>query len=96
MENVYEEIVGLYQEENKQKRGYLFEQLIREIQPWTCRPPISAIGNGEQLDGIYEWEGRVFIIEAKAKRGKIMQGSSDWEDFELKCVGEISPLLDYF
>lgn len=84
MENVYEEIMGLYQEENKQKRGYLFEQLIREIQPWTCRPPISAIGNGEQLDGIYEWEGRVFIIEAKAKEGKIMQGSSDWEDFELK------------
>lgn len=84
MYNIYEQIVGLYKEEDKQKRGYLFEHLIREIQPWTCRPPISAVGIGEQLDGIYEWDGRVFIIESKAKEGKIMQGSSDWEDFELK------------
>lgn len=84
MEYIYEQIVGLYQEKDKQKRGYLFEYLIREIQPWSCRPPISAIGSGEQLDGIYEWDGRIFIIEAKAKEGKIMQGSSDWEDFELK------------
>lgn len=84
MENIYEQIVGLYQEKDKQKRGFLFEHLIREIQPWSCRPAISAIGNGEQLDGIYEWDGRIFIIEAKAKEGKILQGSSDWEDFELK------------
>lgn len=84
MENIYEQIVGLYQEKDRQKRGYLFEHLIREIQPWSCRPPISAIAKGEQLDGIYEWDGRIFIIEAKAKEGKIMQGSSDWEDFELK------------
>lgn len=82
--NFYEQIIGLYNEIDKQKRGYAFEQLVREIQPWSYKPPISAIGNGEQLDGVYEWDGRVFIIEAKAKETKIMQGSSDWEDFELK------------
>lgn len=82
--NFYEQIIGLYNEADKQKRGYAFEQLVREIQPWSYKPPLSAIGNGEQLDGVYEWDGRIFIIEAKAKEAKIMQGSSDWEDFELK------------
>lgn len=84
MKNIYGQIIGLYHEKDRQKRGYAFEQLIREIQPWSSRPPISAKGDGEQLDGVYEWNGRIFIIEAKAKEGKIFQGSSDWEDFELK------------
>lgn len=84
MKNCYRQIIELYNEPNKQKRGYAFEQLIREIQPWSYRPPISAVGNGEQLDGVYEWDGRIFIVEAKAKEGKISQASSDWEDFELK------------
>lgn len=84
MENYYEQIVGLYNEKDRQKRGYMFEQLIREIQPWTYKPPISALGNSEQLDAVYEWNDKVFIVEAKAKEKKIMQGSSDWEDFELK------------
>jgi len=82
--NFYEQIIGLYNEVDKQKRGYAFEQLVREVQPWSYKPPLSAVGNGEQLDGVYEWDGRIFIIEAKAKEAKIMQGSSDWEDFELK------------
>lgn len=83
-ENFYAQIISLYSEVDKQKRGYAFEQLVREIQPWSYKPPISAVGNGEQLDGVYEWDGRIFIVEAKAKETKIMQGSSDWEDFELK------------
>lgn len=82
--NLYEQIISLYNEEDKQRRGYAFEQLVREIQPWSYKPPVSAIGIGEQLDGVYEWDGKIFIVEAKAKEGKIMQGSSDWEDFELK------------
>lgn len=84
MNNFYEQLIGLYDIDDKQRRGYLFEQLIREIQPWSYRPPISAVGNGEQLDAIYEWDGRIFIIEAKAKEAKIMQSSKEWEDFELK------------
>ena len=84
VKDIYTQIISLYNEENKQSRGYKFEHLIREIQPWSYKPPISAIGNSEQLDGVYEWEGRIYIIEAKAKEKKILQGSSDWEDFELK------------
>lgn len=84
VKDIYTQIISLYNEENKQSRGYKFEHLIREIQPWSYKPPISAIGNSEQLDGVYEWDGRIYIIEAKAKEKKILQGSSDWEDFELK------------
>ncbi len=84
MKDFYTQIISLYNEKNKQSRGYKFEHLIREIQPWSYKPPIIGVGNSEQLDGVYEWEGRIYIIEAKAKEGKILQGSSDWEDFELK------------
>ena len=35
MNNFYEQLIGLYDIDDKQRRGYLFEQLIREIQPWS-------------------------------------------------------------
>jgi hypothetical protein len=39
---------------------------------------------GEQIDAVFEWRGRQFLMEAKAKRETIDRGSHDWEDFELK------------
>ena len=84
MTNYYEQIIELYNETDRQKRGYAFEQIVREIQPWSHKPPVSAVGKGEQLDGVFEWENNIFLVEAKAKESKILQGSKDWEDFELK------------
>lgn len=84
MNNIYEDIIELYNESNSQMRGYKFESIVRELQPWTIKPPISAIGKSEQLDAVYEWEGRIWIVEAKAKTKIISRSSHDWEDFELK------------
>ena len=84
MSNKYREIASLYEIENAQKRGYLFEQIIRELQPWDYKPPISAKSRDEQIDAVYQWNGRVFIVEAKAKKATIRLSSHDWEDFELK------------
>ena len=59
VKDFYTQIISLYNEKNKQSRGYKFEHLIREIQPWSYKPPIIGVGNSEQLDGVYEWEGRI-------------------------------------
>lgn len=80
----YRQIQSLASETDSQLRGYRFEQLIRETLPWSHRPPISAIGKSEQHDAYFVWEGRDYLVESKAKRGQILRGSHDWEDFELK------------
>jgi len=86
MISIYNQIVELKANTtiSKQKKGYIFEQLVREIQPWDFKPPIVATGVSEQLDGVFTWEGKTFIIESKAKEKQIKRGEHDWEDFELK------------
>jgi hypothetical protein len=90
----YQPILDLRREAARQKRGYLFEQLIREILPWSYRPALAVKGETEQLDAFFEWNGWYFLVEAKAKKSTIQAGSHDWEDFELKvtrrggmCIG---------
>lgn len=65
-------------------RGYKFESLIREIQPWDSRPPIVMSPKSEQLDGVFEYKSTYFLIESKAVKKVITPGSKEWEDFELK------------
>jgi hypothetical protein len=54
--------------------------------PWDTRPPIPVRLGSEQLDAFFSYGGRYFIVEAKAKKNIITEGSPDWEDFELKVV----------
>ncbi len=82
--SLYGQIVALRDLTNAPKRGYRFEQALREILPWTSRPPLTASGQSEQFDAFYEWNRRFYLVEAKAKRPIIKQGASEWEDFELK------------
>ncbi|TKG93718.1 hypothetical protein EYV94_15855 [Puteibacter caeruleilacunae] len=81
---IYNQIIKLRELQKKTEKGYLFEQLIREVHPWDFKPPIVYSAGSEQLDGVFTWKGITFIIESKAKEGEITQGSHDWEDFELK------------
>ncbi len=83
-DSYYKQISALTFENNKQARGYAFEQIMREVLPWDIRPPISAIGHSEQHDAYFSWQGRDFLVESKAKEDEIKAGSHDWEDFELK------------
>lgn len=82
--NPYKEIVALRDNADDVDRGYKFEQIIREIQPWDRRPPVVASLPSEQLDGIFVWKEQAYLIESKAKKDRITPGSHDWEDFELK------------
>jgi hypothetical protein len=81
---IYEQIVRLRSEANNTLRGYRFEQLLREINPWSHRPPVVQSTSHEQIDAFFEWNGWFFLLEAKAKSDPILRGSHDWEDFELK------------
>jgi hypothetical protein len=77
-------------------RGYRFEHIVREMLPWDKRPPVSVRSTSEQLDALFLLNGRYFIVEAKAKREPITEGSADWEDFELKLArrkGRVSGLF---
>ncbi|MDR6763150.1 hypothetical protein J2Y38_003369 [Flavobacterium sp. 2755] len=82
--NIYKEIIELRDIDNAVDRGYKFEQIIREIQPWDRKPPVVASVPSEQLDGIFVWKNQAYLIESKAKVDQITPGSHDWEDFELK------------
>lgn len=90
----YARIIALRDEPNAVKRGYAFEQLLREILPWDERPPHSVSSKTEQLDAFFEWNSWHFLVEAKAKVAPIRAGTRDWEDFALKmrnrpgqCIG---------
>lgn len=89
-----ENITSLRKESDAQQRGYRFEQLIREILPWSHRPPMAVSTVTEQIDSFFHWNGTFYLVECKAKASRILAGSHDWEDFELKirkragvCVG---------
>ena len=82
--HIYKQIIELRNNTNAAERGYQFEQLIREIQPWDHMPPIVMSAGSEQIDGVFTWRGNTFLIESKAKRETITCGSHDWEDFALK------------
>ena len=98
---VYDQLLALRDEQDAQRRGYRFEQLIREILPWDYRPPIAVSASHEQLDAFFDWNGWHFLVEAKAKKNRITAGSHDWEDFNLKvekrrgqCIGLFCSLYD--
>lgn len=80
----YKDILSLRDIDEDAHRGYKFEQIIREIQPWDRKPPIVTSLSSEQIDGVFIWKTQAYLIEAKAKRNPITPGSHDWEDFELK------------
>jgi hypothetical protein len=92
----YAQIEYLKSEKNSQKRGYKFEQIIREILPWSYRPPVTVAGTSEQLDAFFSWDGRDFLVESKAKVGTIKRGSHDWEDFELKIRKRFGQVVGIF
>jgi Zn-finger protein len=95
---IYDQILLLKENDEIKKtdKGYLFEQLIREIQPWSFKPPIVTTTKTEQLDGVYNWNGNTFLIECKAKEKVITGGSSDWEDFELKVQKRKGTIVGLF
>lgn len=97
-----EQILAVRDIDDDQRRGFLFEQCVREILPWSYRPPLAYRHGSEQIDAFFEWNSWHFLVEAKASRRRLTAGSREWEDFELKvrkrgpictglfcCLGEV-------
>src|SRR5437867_1060727 len=94
----YSDIIALRPLSERSSRGYRFEQALREILPWTRRPPLAVVGrrNSEQIDAFFEWNSWHFLVEAKAKKEPIGRGSHDWEDFDLKVRKRRGAIIGLF
>ena len=82
--------LALFTEANVQARGYAFEEFLNDlfrVNGLAPREPFRVIG--EQMDGSFEWQGQVFLLEARWRqtaadapdlyvlRGKV-EGKSEW------------------
>jgi len=52
--DIYGQIILLRVEQDALRRGYQFEQLLREVNPWSHRPPVVQSTNHEQLNAFFE------------------------------------------
>lgn len=56
----------LYQEANSQRRGYEFENLLKDLFKFEDLHPRGSFRNkGEEIDGSFTWAGRTYLVEAK-------------------------------
>ncbi len=89
-EQLRQKFVALLTEKNVQARGYAFEGFLNDlfrVNGLAPREPFRVAG--EQIDGSFEWQTHVFLIEARWRqdmadapdlyvlRGKV-EGKSDW------------------
>jgi hypothetical protein len=90
MERLRQRFLVLLAEKNAQARGYAFEAFLNDLfrmNGLIPREPFRVVG--EQIDGSFEWQSHVFLIEARWRqeaadapdlyvlRGKV-EGKSDW------------------
>lgn len=90
MEKLRERFLALLAETNAQARGYAFEGFLNDlfrVNGLAPREPFRVMG--EQIDGSFEWQSHVFLLEARWRqdvadapdlyvlRGKV-EGKSDW------------------
>lgn len=90
MEKLRVRFLALLVEKNTQARGYAFEGFLNDlfrVNGLAPREPFRVMG--EQIDGSFEWQSHVFLLEARWRqdvadapdlyvlRGKV-EGKSDW------------------
>jgi hypothetical protein len=89
-ERLRQQFIALLSETNAQARGYAFEVFLNDlfrVNGLSPREPFRV--EGEQIDGSFEWQGHVFLLEARWRqnaadapdlyvlRAKV-EGKSDW------------------
>lgn len=89
-ERLRQRFLVLFGEKNAQARGYAFETFLNDLfraNGLAPREPFRVVG--EQIDGSFEWQSHVFLMEARWRqdaadapdlyvlRGKV-EGKSDW------------------
>ena len=90
MKTLHQKFLVLFREKNVQARGYAFEGFLNDlfrVNGLAPRMPFRVVG--EQIDGSFEWQSHVFLLEARWRqdaadapdlfvlRGKV-EGKSDW------------------
>ncbi len=90
MKALHQRFLVLFAEQNVQARGYAFEGFLNhlfQVNSLAPREPFRVVG--EQIDGSFEWQSHVFLLEARWRaeladapdlyvlRGKV-EGKSDW------------------
>lgn len=103
IERLHQQFLGLFQEANAQRRGYLFEGFLNDLfHIHNLAPRGSFKVAGEQIDGSFEWKGITYLVEARWRanpsntsdllvlRGKAEK--SDWTRGLFISINGFSPL----
>jgi hypothetical protein len=78
---------SLYAMEDKQARGFALERLLQSIFAHEGLDPRASFRNtGEQIDGSFSWQGRVFLVEAKWTEQKV--GGREFSQLIYKIGGK--------
>ncbi len=109
MERLRQRFLVLFAEKNTQTRGYAFETFLNDLfraNGLAPREPFRVMG--EQIDGSFEWQSHVFLLEARWRqhvadapdlyvlRGKV-EGKSDWtRGLFISMNGLSTPAADTF
>jgi Restriction endonuclease len=57
---------------SEQKRGFELEKLLYDLLAYEKLEPIQSFrGKGEQIDGLFEYKNRYFLIEAKWEKNPV-------------------------
>ena len=81
--SIYKQILGLRQHNDQVAQKYCFSALIREILPWSKRPPILPLNPNDSNGAIFQWNDITFLVEAQTAR-EITVDSQEWKIFRQK------------
>lgn len=90
LKELYNRFLELTRSENRQERGYKFQELLTELfNLFNLKPSRAFRVVGEEIDGSFEFKGEIYLVEARwrekpsneqdllAFRGKV-EGKSAW------------------
>lgn len=69
IEELRQQFLGLFDEQNAQRRGFAFEGFLNQLfSSHGLDPKGSFRIEGEQIDGSFEWQGNTFVVEARWRK----------------------------
>jgi hypothetical protein len=93
MSNYYKQILDLKKSSDNVRKQSLFETIIREILPWSIRPPVFITDIDIDENFIYKWQDFTFLVDVQTSQ-EIQASTSSWIQLEQKlekksgsCIG---------
>jgi hypothetical protein len=95
LEKLNQEYLQLFSEENKQKRGYSLEKILKSVfEIFDLDPRASFKIIGEQIDGAFSFDGTDYIFETKWTNVPII--AADLDAFKGKLSRKLDNTLGLF